>query len=109
MTPELYRDLLLEPLAGASTRSSALPPLAPSIWFKPDREVPEKSLRDLFVSGVLCGHVETREHLARRVEGFDARCNDLASETAAALHELSVAHRDSADARHIHAQNMRRL
>ena len=109
MTPELYRNLLLEPLAGLPPHASTVPPLPPSVWFKPDRAPVEKSLRDLFVSGVLCGHVETREHLAQRVESFDARYDQLAAQTAGAVQELTVAKRDMADTRRIHADNVRRL
>jgi GT2 family glycosyltransferase len=79
------------------------------VWFKPDREPPEKSLRDLFVSGVLCGHVETREHLARRVEGFDARVAMLSAEAGVARQELGVAQRDLADAQRIHSEGTHRL
>jgi GT2 family glycosyltransferase len=109
MTPERYRNLLLEPLAGLAPRAAPMPPVAPSVWFKPDRDVPEKSLRDLFVSGVLCGHVETREHLARHVDAFDARFDLLTGETAIAVQELAMARRDLADTRRMHAENMRRL
>ncbi|HEX7403209.1 MAG TPA: hypothetical protein VF287_04270, partial [Usitatibacter sp.] len=109
MTPELYRKLLLEPLAGLPPSASTAPRLPPSAWFKPDRAPVEKSLRDLFVSGVLCGHVETREHLARRVETFDARCDQLAREAQLAAQDLAIAQHDMADTRRIHAENMRRL
>ncbi|HEX7559644.1 MAG TPA: glycosyltransferase, partial [Usitatibacter sp.] len=111
MTPELYRSLLLEPLAGAPPGASAMPALAPSAWFRPDPALApvEKSLRDLFVSGVLCGHVETREYLARRVDSFDARYGELAAQTAGAVQELTAARRDMADTRRIHADNVRRL
>jgi GT2 family glycosyltransferase len=110
MAPDLYRKLLLEPIAGfAPPPTAAMPALAPSIWFKPDREPPEKSLRDLFVSGVLCGHTETREHLARRVESFDARFNEISAKSTLALQELAMAQRDLGDARRVHGENMRRL
>ncbi|HSS27427.1 MAG TPA: glycosyltransferase family 2 protein, partial [Usitatibacter sp.] len=109
MTPEAYAERLLTPPPARRGPPPALPELDPATWFKPERAAPEKSLRDLFVSGVLCGHVETRDYLAARISEYDVQRQQISSQNALLQQELFAAHRDSSDARRFHEEDTRHL
>jgi len=72
MTPEAYRDRLLAPLRAAPRRARGEPPaLPPTVWFEPRRAPAPVSLGDLYDTGVLCGHGETRAYLGARAREAD--------------------------------------
>ncbi len=110
MTPEQYRTQLLAPLRALGARApDSAPPLPPSAWFRPESPLPRPNLRDLYVNGVLCGHVETRTYLGNRIAEFDTELGTLRSEKELVVSELATTHRDLADMRREHAQTVRKL
>ncbi|HZZ92076.1 MAG TPA: glycosyltransferase [Usitatibacter sp.] len=72
MTPEAYRERLLEPLREARRPRDAAPAALPtSAWFQPRRPQAPVGLADLYDAGVRCGHGESKAHLESRIHAFD--------------------------------------
>jgi hypothetical protein len=69
MAPEEYRRKLVAAMAPASP--GEIPPLPPGVWFPPVKAPIPVSLKDLYQTGIECGHGETRAYLQARVSRYD--------------------------------------
>lgn len=78
MTPEQYREALLEPIRAASPPAPGpLPDLPARIWFEPHAPEVIVGFRDLYETGVVCGHRETRIVLDHRIREVDDQLERL--------------------------------
>jgi O-antigen biosynthesis protein len=113
MTPEAYRQQLLAPIRAREGPPRKPPSLPAIIWFRPQREEKTAGLRDLYDTGVRCGHGETRAVLESRIASFDSELYDararLAEVRARLGDELTRVHADLADARRAHDEHEREL
>src|SRR5947207_15578099 len=103
MTPEIYRQFLLRPLAAPGPEALARAPELPSrIWSSPPEAPWAVSFRDLYNNGVLCGHKSTRAVLEFRIDIFDEEIEGVRGERQAALAEKARLERDLRDFRDAH-------
>ncbi len=110
MTPEAYRSRLVEPLLRAPRREPApLPPLPANIWFKPKIEPLPVGVRDLYLTGVVCGHVPTRKHLESVSRQIDTDIAVLRHNNQLVQAELGTTQRDLDDTRRVASEHVRNL
>ncbi|MGE5617191.1 MAG: hypothetical protein ACM3X5_09765, partial [Bacillota bacterium] len=103
MTPELYREALIRPLAKREApRAASIPDLPTHVWFRPDAPENTLSLEDLYVNGVLCGHAATRAVLGARIGQFKGRMHELEADRSEALRQQARAQKDLAAFRLVH-------
>ena len=106
MSPGQYRQAYLEPLAARPAAGTPLPALPPRVFYRPPaRDERPRDFEQLFDSGVVCGHGESRRALAARAREFDARADALEVLRA----EARQRERDLADAARSHQEHVRSL
>lgn len=72
MSPETYRQRLLEGCGPSPPALGDLPALPARAWFRPPPPHKPVGLPDLYDMGVRAGHGETRAYLERRIAAYDA-------------------------------------
>src|SRR5687767_9562168 len=114
MSPESYRQQLLAPIRPRQPMPRAAAPALPgSIWFRPRHEERTIGLRDLYDTGVRCGHGETRALLEARIAGFDSELYDararLSEVSARLTGDLTRVQAELAQARRSYDEHEREL
>ena len=117
MTPEAYRELLLEPVATRARRkpeTAHVPP--PAAWFAPPPKPLDRRMRDLYEIGVQCGHLETLRVLGSAIDESEQRLATLAGEQrrladahAAARTQVADLEREVQHTRHEAQEHVRAL
>ena len=106
MSPRQYREAYLEPLASRTAPATPLPALPPRVFYRlPARNERPRDFEQLFDSGVVCGHGESRRALAARAREIDARADALEVMRV----EARSRERDLADALRTHQEHVRSL
>lgn len=106
MSPDRYRQDYLEPLAARAAPATPLPALPPRVFYRPaPRDERPRAFEQLFDSGVVCGHGESRQALAARAREVDARADALEVLRV----EARSRERDLADAARTHQEHVRSL
>ena len=115
MLPEEYRRLLLDGLPPPPP-AAEIPRLPSAIWFKPEPRPVPVSLKDLYDTGIECGHGETRAHLRTRVARYDyeldlanGQVRSATAEIARLAGENRQLSRELDDIQRLHEQHTRDL